>query len=235
MNTITAHLEAQPGDIADAVLLPGDPLRARYIAEEFLEHPRCYNRIRGMLGYTGTYKGKTLSVQGTGMGIPSISIYVHELIAAYGAKRLIRIGTCGSIQEEVAVRDVILAMGASTDSAANKLRFGGRDYAALADFELLSTAWERTQFMDSRAHVGNVLTIDSFYTDDEERWKPWAEYGVLAMDMESSALYTLAARHGVQALSILTVSDSVVTGEACDPEERQGAFNDMIDLALEIV
>ena len=231
----TAHMEAKAGDIAESVLLPGDPLRAKYIAENFLENPVCYNQVRGMLGYTGTYKDKKVSIQGTGMGMPSISIYVYELLSVYGVKNLIRIGTCGSMQEDVKIRDVVMAMSASTDSSMNSLRFGGMDFAPTADFDLLRRAWEKGVEMGITPRVGNVLTSDTFYADDPDGWKKWAEYGVLTAEMETSALYTLAAKFKARALSLLTVSDSIVTHEQCSPEERQTTFNQMIQIALETV
>lgn len=231
----TAHMEAKKGEIAESVLLPGDPLRAKYIAETFLEDAVCYNNVRGMLGYTGTYKGKKVSIQGTGMGMPSISIYVHELLSVYKVKNLIRIGTCGSMQEDVKIRDVVMAMSASTDSSMNSLRFGGMDFAPTANFDLLRRAWEKGVELGVSAKVGNVLTSDTFYADDPDGWKIWAEYGVLTAEMETSALYTLAAKFKANALSLLTVSDSIVTHEQCSPEERQTTFNQMIQIALEIV
>jgi len=227
-------MEAKKGEVAESVLLPGDPLRAKYIAENFLEDAVCYNQVRGMLGYTGTYKGKRVSIQGTGMGMPSISIYVSELLMVYGVKNLIRIGTCGSMQEDVKIRDVVMAMSASTDSSMNSLRFGGMDYAPTANFDLLRRAWEKSQEMGISAKVGNVLTSDTFYADDPEGWKKWAEFGVLTAEMETSALYTLAAKYKANALSLLTVSDSIVTHEQCTPEERQTTFNQMIQIALEV-
>jgi len=230
----TAHMEAKNGEIAESVLLPGDPLRAKYIADNFLEDAFCYNRVRGMFGYTGMYKGKRISVQGTGMGMPSISIYVNELLLFYGAKNLIRVGTCGSMQEDVKIRDVVMAMSASTDSSMNSLRFGGMDYAPTADFDLLRRAWEKSLEMGVSTRVGNILTSDTFYADDPDGWRRWAEFGVLAAEMETSALYTLAAKFKARALSLLTVSDNIITDEQCTPEERQTTFNQMIRIALEI-
>ncbi len=209
----TPHLGAEKGEIAESILLPGDPLRAKFIAETFLKDVICYTEVRGMLGFTGTYKGKRVSVQGTGMGVPSISIYVYELMNFYGVKNLIRVGTCGSMQEDVKLRDVVIAMSASTDSAVNKLRFNGMDFAPTADFNLLRRAWEKAGSLGISAKVGNVLTSDTFYNDDDKGWKKWAEYGVLTAEMETAALYTLAARFKVNALSLLTVSDSIVTGD----------------------
>ncbi len=232
---MTPHLEAESGAIADRVLLPGDPLRARHIAQTYLDDPVCYNEVRGMLGFTGTYKGKRVSVQGTGMGVPSISIYAHELMAVYGVKRAMRVGTCGAFGDHVRLRDVILAMSACTDSAVNRLRFGGMDYAPTADGALLLAAWERARAAGLAVHVGPVLTSDTFYADDPESWRLWARYGVLAVEMETAALYTLAAGFGVQALSVLTVSDHLGRGEQATPAERQTSFGAMMELALETI
>ncbi|WP_142414938.1 purine-nucleoside phosphorylase [Hathewaya massiliensis] len=229
---MSIHISAKPGEIASTVLLPGDPLRAKFIAETFLENPVCYTEVRGMYGFTGTYKGKKVSVQGTGMGIPSISIYADELINSYGVKNLVRIGTCGTIQPDVHVRDVIIAMSASTDSSINKIRFSGRDYAPTASFELLKKAYDGAQELGISTHVGNVLTSDTFYHDDPESWKLWAKFGVLALEMETAGLYTLAAKYGVNALALLTVSDNVLTGEETTSEERQKTFTQMIEVAL---
>lgn len=229
----TPHLEAKKGDIAESVLLPGDPLRAKYIAENFLDNPVCYNKVRGMLGYTGEYKGKRVSIQGTGMGIPSISIYVNELLMEYGAKKLFRIGTCGAVHKDIKIRDVVLAVSASTDSSINKIRFGGLDYAATADFELLNKAWTIARDKGMPVKAGPILTSDTFYGDTPDWWKIWADFGILTVEMEAAALYTLAAKYHVQALALLTVSDHILTGESCTPEERQKTFNQMIEIALE--
>lgn len=230
---MSLHIAAKPGDIADIILLPGDPLRARFIAETYLERPICYNEIRGILGYTGTYKGKQVSVQGTGMGIPSISIYVNELVREYGVKKLMRVGSCGSIQEEVALRDLILAVTASTDSSMNKNRFGGRDFCPPADYTLLRTAADTAEEKKMSWHAGNVFTTDMFYHDDPDYWKDWASYGVLAVEMETTALYTIAAKYGVQALTILTVSDTILSGGKLSAEDREKTFTDMMEVALE--
>ncbi|UFJ42095.1 purine-nucleoside phosphorylase [Brevibacillus humidisoli] len=233
---MSVHIGAKEHEIAESILLPGDPLRAKYIAETFLEGAVCYNTVRGMLGYTGTYKGKRVSVQGTGMGIPSISIYVHELINSYGVKNLIRVGTCGAIQQDVKVRDVILAMSASTDSAVNRLRFNGKiDFAPTADFGLLHAAYQRADQRNLSVKVGSVLTSDTFYNEDQESVKQWADHQILALEMETAALYTLAAKFGVHALSVLTVSDHILTGEETTAEERQTTFHEMIEIALETV
>ncbi len=231
---MSIHIGAKKGEIAETILLPGDPLRAKYIAENFLENVHCYNEIRNMFGYTGTYKGERISVQGTGMGVPSISIYINELMQEYDVQNLIRVGTCGAIQKDVQVRDVILAMSASTDSQMNRLTFGGVDYAPTADFDLLLKAYETGREKGLNLKVGNVFTTDMFYNDNAEHEK-WARYRILAVEMETAALYTLAAKFGRKALSILTVSDHIMTGEATTAEERQTSFNDMIELALETV
>ncbi len=229
---MSVHIIAKKGDIADTILLPGDPLRAKYIAETFLEDVVLYNDVRNMFGYTGTYKGKRISVQGTGMGVPSISIYVTELMNEYDVKKLIRVGTCGSIHKDVKVRDVIIAQSASTDSKMNEIIFNGISFAPTADFDLLLKAYNAGMEKGLSLRVGNVFTEDVFYNDHAEHEK-WAEYGILALEMESSALYTLAAKFGRQALSILTVSDHLLTGEVTTSEERQTTFNDMIIVALE--
>ncbi|MBE0069358.1 purine-nucleoside phosphorylase [Thermoanaerobacterium thermosaccharolyticum] len=231
---MSIHIGAKEGEIASTVLLPGDPLRAKYIAENFLSDVKCYNEVRGMYGYTGNYKGKRVSVQGTGMGIPSISIYVNELIESYNVKNLIRIGTCGSMQPDINIRDVILAMSSSTDSAINRIRFNGMDYAPTASFKLLKKAYDAATSMGINVKVGNILSSDTFYNDDKDSWKLWAKFGVLAVEMETAGLYTLAAKYGVDALTILTVSDSLVTGHATSAEERQKTFNDMIKIAFEV-
>lgn len=231
---MSIHIGAKKGDIASTVLLPGDPLRAKYIAENFLTDAICYNEVRGMYGYTGTYKGKRISIQGTGMGIPSISIYLNELITSYKAKNLIRIGSCGSMQTDIKIRDVILAISASTDSNINKARFYDMDYAPSANFDLLKKAYDIALEKDISIKVGSVLTTDTFYHDDSNSWKHWANYGVLAVEMETAALYTLAAKFKVDALSILTVSDSLVTREETTSEERQKTFSQMVELALEL-
>ena len=229
---MSVHIGAKENEIAETVLLPGDPLRAKYIAETFLENPVCYNEVRNMFGYTGTYKGKRVSVQGTGMGVPSISIYVNELMASYNVQKLIRVGTCGAIQKDVKVRDVILAMTSSTDSNMNKLLFDGIDYAPTADFNLLKKAYDTGIEKGLNLKVGNVFTADQFY-NDKANHELWAKYGILAIEMETTALYTLAAKYGRQALSILTVSDHILTGEETTAEERQTTFNDMIEVALD--
>ncbi|MED1471122.1 purine-nucleoside phosphorylase [Bacillus salipaludis] len=230
---MSVHINAKQGEIAENILLPGDPLRAKYIAETFLEDVTCYNEVRGMLGFTGTYKGKRVSVQGTGMGIPSISIYVNELIREYGVKNLIRVGSCGAIQKDIKVRDVVLAMTSSTDSNTNRMAFPGIDYAPCANFNLLQNAYQAGTQKGMEIKVGNVLSADVFYRDSMDIVKKLADYGVLAVEMETTALYTLAAKYGVNSLSILTVSDHIFTGEETTAEERQTTFNDMVIMALE--
>lgn len=229
----TPHIGANKGDIAQTILLPGDPLRAKHIAETFLEDAVQYNNVRGMLGFTGTYKGKKISVQGTGMGVPSIGIYSHELISEFGVKNLIRVGTAGSYQKDVKVRDVVLAMSASTDSAINRLRFNGADYAPTANAEMLFKAYEIAKQKGLNVKAGNVFTSDTFYGDDPNAWKKWAKFGVLCVEMETAQLYTTASKLGANALTILTISDSFITHEVTSAEERQTTFNDMIKVALE--
>ena len=231
---MSIHIGAQKGDIAETILLPGDPLRAKWIAETFFENPVCFNEVRGMLGYTGTYEGKRISVMGTGMGVPSISIYAHELITQFGVKNLIRVGSSGSYQEHIKIRDVVLAMAASSNSGVNELRFGGADYAPTASFELFQKAVEAAKNKDVAIKAGNVFTSDEFYADDFESYKKWSKFGVLCVEMETAGLYTVAAKHNVNALTILTISDSLVTGETTTSKERETTFKDMIEIALEL-
>ena len=232
---MSLHIEAKKGEIAETILLPGDPLRAKFVAENYLEDAVCYNKVRNIFGYTGIYKGSRISVQGTGMGIPSISIYATELIRDYGVKNLIRIGSCGAIKQEINLMDLILAVGASTDSQINKLVFGGAEFAAIANFELLLKAYNVVKEKKMQVHVGNVLSSDIFYSDDPNFWKIWAKHGILGIDMEATALYSIAAKYGVNALTILTVSDQIVRGEATTSEERETGFSKMIEIALETV
>ena len=231
---MSVHIGAKKGDIADKILLPGDPLRAKFIAETYLENVIQYNSVRGMYGYTGTYKGEKVSVQGTGMGVPSISIYVNELMESYDVQKLIRVGTCGAIQEDIKVRDVILAQGSTTDSQINRMVFNGIDYAPLADFSLLKNAYDIGTEKGLPIKVGNVFTSDTFYRDNaKEVNELLGAYKVLAIEMETTALYTLAAKFNRQALSILTVSDHIITGEETSAEERQTTFNEMMEIALD--
>jgi purine-nucleoside phosphorylase len=231
---MSVHLDARPGDIAPVVLLPGDPLRAKFIAERYLERAVCTNQVRSALGFCGTFQGKRLSVQSTGMGMPSASIYVHELLAEHGARVLLRVGTCGALQPSVKVRDLILAMSACTDSAMNRHTFGGLDFAPTASFDLLRKAHELASARGVPVHAGSVVTCDRFYPDDDSWWDIWARHGVLAAEMETAAVYTLAARAGARALSLLAVSDHVAGGEHTTAEERQTSFTQMIEVALEL-
>lgn len=230
---MSVHIGAKQGDIADTILLPGDPLRAKHIAETYLEEVACYNEVRGMLGFTGMYKGKRVSVQGTGMGIPTTSIYVNELINEYGVKNLIRVGTCGAMQKHVQVRDVILAQASCTDSSMNRHVFGGYDFSPIASFPLLKTAYEQGISKGLQLHVGNIFSSDMFYRDDKSIVQKLMDYGVLGVEMETTALYTLAAKYGVNALTILTVSDHLLTGEETTAAERQTTFGEMMEAALE--
>lgn len=231
---MSIHISAKKGDIAETILLPGDPLRAKWIAETFFENPICFNEVRGMLGYTGTYNGKKISVMGSGMGVPSISIYAHELITEFGVKNLIRVGSAGSYQKEINVRDIVLAMAASSTSGVNELRFGGADYAPTANFELFQKAVDTAKTKNIPIKAGNVLTSDEFYADEFESYKKWSKFGVLCVEMETAGLYTVAAKHKVNALSILTISDSLVTGEKTTSKERETTFEEMIKIALEL-
>jgi len=231
---MSIHIDAKKGDIAETILLPGDPLRAKWIAETFLENVTCYNEVRGMLGYTGTYQGHNISVQGTGMGIPSISIYAHELITEFGVKNLIRVGSAGAIKKEVEMRDVVIAMAASTNSSLNRNRFNGGDFAPTASFKLFDKAITTSRELNISFKAGNVLSSDLFYTDDPLDHQMWAAYNVLCVEMEAAGLYSIAAKHDVNALAILTISDSLITGEKTSAQERETTFNQMIKIALEL-
>jgi purine-nucleoside phosphorylase len=231
---MSTHIGAKPGDIADSVLLPGDPLRAKFIAETYLENPVCYNEIRGMYGFTGLYKGKKISVQGTGMGQPSLSIYVNELFQFYGVQKAIRVGTAGAVQESTKLRDVVIAMSACTDSALNTYRFEGRHFAPTASFNLVKRAYDAATAKGITPLVGSVASSDVFY-DEKATWKLWAEYGVLAIEMEAAELYTLAAKFKREALAILTISDHIAKGTATTAEERQTTFKTMMEIALDAV
>lgn len=231
---MSTHINAPDGAIAESVLLPGDPLRAKFIAETFLENPVCYNEVRGMFGFTGTYKGKKVSVQGTGMGQPSLSIYVNELFQFYGVQKAIRVGTCGAINKDLALRDVVLAQGACSDSGLNTMRFNGLHFAPIADFDLLNTAYNKAKDLNLKTKVGLAVSSDMFY-DPKSNWKLWAEYGALGVEMEAAELYTLAAKFNRKALAILTVSDHILLGGATTAEERQTTFTNMIKLALETI
>lgn len=232
--TPTPHNQAKAGEIAKTVLMPGDPLRAKYIAETYLKDAKCFNTVRNMLGYTGTYHGKKVSVMGGGMGMPSVGIYTYELFHFYQVENIIRIGSAGGIADGVHVRDVVLGMGACTDSNyAAQYRLPGT-FAPVADYGLLSAAAEAAAGLGIRAAVGNVLSSDVFYGDDPDALKQWRKMGVLAVEMEAAALYMNAARCGKKALCILTVSDCPLTGESLPAKERETGFNDMIRIALEI-
>jgi len=230
---MSIHINAKKDEIAEVILLPGDPLRAKYVAENFLENPVQYNNVRNIFGYTGTFKGKRVSVQGTGMGIPSISIYVNELFREYDVKRAIRIGTAGTINKNVNLRDIVLAMSACTDSNVNNIRFGGRNFAPTASFNLLKTAWDIAVSKGWQPKTGSVVSADMFYTEEKEDWKLWAKFGCLAIEMECAELYTLAAKYNREALGIITISDNIITGETTTAQERQTTFTGMMEVALE--
>lgn len=233
-NIQTPHIKPNGVEIAETILLPGDPLRAKFIAETFLEDAKCFNEVRGMLGYTGTYKGKKVSVMGTGMGPASIGIYSYELIHFFGVKNLIRIGTCGALQPEVKLYDVILGMASSTNSNyLHQYNIPGQ-LSLPASFELLNKAYQVANEKEVDTHVGNILCSEIFYNADKSAMENWIKMGILAVEMESTALYANAIAAGVNALTILTVSDSLVTGEETTPEERQTAFTKMMEIALEL-
>jgi purine-nucleoside phosphorylase len=232
---MTPHNHARPGDYAQAVLLPGDPLRARWIAETFLDSPVLVNSVRNCLGYTGTWRGKPVSVQATGMGQPSLSIYVHELINFYGVKTLIRVGTCGGLNERVKVRDLIIAQGATTDSTIVRDAFGAYNFAPIADFALLADAASRAAAQGFRAHVGNMLSSDIFYhAEGLAAYSRLMDHGILGVEMEAAALYTLAARFSARALAICTMTDCLITHEELSAEDRQSSLKDMVTLALDV-
>jgi purine-nucleoside phosphorylase len=231
----TAHISAEKADFAPSILLPGDPLRAKHIADNFLDDVKLVNEVRNMLGFTGSYEGIPVSVMGTGMGIPSASIYAAELITEYGVERLIRVGSCGGIVPSVKIRDVILAIGACTDSGVNRVRYGGYDFAATADFRLLQAASEAAAATGIEVKVGNVHSADLFYNPDPRAFDRMEAMGVLAVEMEAAGLYGVAAEKGGRALTIATVSDHVRTGESTSAEERQQTFDHMVELALETV
>ncbi|MBB1292307.1 purine-nucleoside phosphorylase [Pseudoalteromonas sp. SR44-5] len=231
----TPHIDANNGDFAQTVLMPGDPLRAQYIAENFLDDAVKVTGVRNMYGFTGTYKGKPVSIMGSGMGIPSMSIYARELIVSYGVKNLIRIGTCGGIGSDIKIRDVIFAQGASTDSNVNRARVRGYDFSAIADFDLLLNGVNAAKELGIKAKVGNVFTTDTFYQADNSFYQELDKLGMLAVDMETAGLYGVAAEYGAKAMALFTVSDHVITGEATPSEERQSTFNEMVKIALESI
>ncbi len=234
-NIPTPHIGAHEGEIAKKVIMAGDPLRAKFMAETFLENPVQYNSVRGMLGYTGTYKGKRVSVQGHGMGMPSIGIYSYELYNFYGVETIIRTGSAGAYHPDLKLGDVMIAIGACTDSNyADQYNLPGQ-FSPTADFALARAAVEKAEQMGIRYRVGNILSSDVFYGDDTERWKQWQKMGVMGVEMEAAALYMNAARSGKKALCICTVSDSLVTGEACSAEQRQTSFTNMMEIAFDII
>jgi purine-nucleoside phosphorylase len=231
---MSVHIGAEPGQIAERVLLPGDPLRAKWIAETFLTDPVCYSTVRGMLGFTGTWQGVPVSVQGSGMGMPSASIYTHELVTEYLVKTVIRVGSCGALADDLNLGDVVAAIGSSTDSNMNRVRFDGLiDYAPVADFGLLRTAVDVAASRDIAMRVGSVLAADAFYTDRPDLFDTLADYGVLAVEMESAAIYTTAARYRARALTILTVSDHIKRGEKMSSADREQSFTDMAKIGLD--
>ena len=229
----TPHINAEPGDFAETVLMPGDPLRAKFIADNFLDNPRMVTDVRGMLGFTGSYKGQTLSVMGHGVGIPSCSLYCTELINEFGVKRLIRAGSCGNVNKSVKLRDIIIAMGACTDSKVNRIRFRDHDFAAIADYRLLQSAVTIAEQRGLAVRVGNVFSSDLFYSPEQDVFEVMEKYNILGVEMETAGIYGLAAEFGVKALAICTVSDQIITGERLTVEERQSSFKEMIELALE--
>ena len=229
---MSIHIQAKKGEIADTVLMPGDPLRAKWIAETFLGDSFCYNQIRGMLGYTGTFNGQRISVQGSGMGMPSAMIYLHELIKDYGVKNVIRVGSAGSYQKDIKLNDIVLAMAASTTSGINNSRFVNSDYSPTANFDLFIKAVNYAQQHNIPIKAGNVLSSDEFYEDDPKAYKHWAEYGILCVEMEAAGIYTIAAKYKVKALTVLTISDSLITGEQLSAEARETSFQQMVEIAL---
>jgi len=231
----TKHMNAAPGDFAQTVLMPGDPLRAQYIADTYLDKVRRVTDVRNMWGFTGDYKGQAVSVMAHGMGIPSASIYCTELITEYDVKRIIRVGSCGTTHPDVQLRDIIIAMGASTDSNCNRMRFGGYDLAALASFDLVVKAVAAAKAADVRYHVGNLFSADLFYTPDPGMFETMAKYNIYGVEMEAAGIFPIAAENGVEALAICTVSDDIVSGAALTSDERATTFDEMILVALETV
>ena len=233
---MSVHIGAEPGQVAPRVLLPGDPLRAKWIAQTYLTDPVCYSSVRNMLGFTGHYRGIAVSVQGTGMGMPSAAIYIQELLSEYGARTLVRVGSCGALADGLGLRGMVAAIGAASDSAMNRVRFDGLvDYAPVADFALLRTAVEVAGARGVELRVGPVVSSDAFYNPRPDLYDRLAEYGVLAVEMETAALYTLAAKFRARALSILTVSDVIATGERLSSADREGGFAEMVEIALDAV
>jgi purine-nucleoside phosphorylase len=231
----TPHINAEPGDFAEVVLMPGDPLRAKFIAETFLEDVVQVCDVRNMFGYTGTYKGKRVSVMGHGMGIPSCSIYATELIKDFGVKKIIRVGSCGAVSKDIHVRDVVIGMGACTDSKVNRIRFKNHDFAAIADYQMVKAAEEAANQKGISVKVGNLFSAELFYTPDPDMFDVMDKYGIVGVEMEAAGIYGVAAEYGAKALTICTVSDHIKTGEQTTAQERQTTFNDMIEIALESV
>ncbi len=231
----TKHMNAAAGDFADTVLMPGDPLRAQYIADTYLDDARRVTDVRNMWGYTGSYKGRPVSVMAHGMGIPSASIYCHELITYYGVKRIVRVGSCGTSHPDVRLRDLVIAQGASTDSNCNRMRFGGYDLAALASFDLVQKAVAAARAAGVRHHVGNVFSADLFYTPDPAMFETMAKYNVYGIEMEAAGIFPIAAEHGAEAAAICTVSDDIPSGDHLTTDERATTFDEMILVALEAV
>ena len=229
----TAHINAAPGDFADTVLMPGDPLRAQYIAESFLDDARRVTDVRNIWGYTGSYKGRPVSVMAHGMGIPSASIYTHELITHYGVRRVMRVGSCGTSHPDVELRDLVIAMGASTDSSVNRMRFGGYDLAPLASFDLVEKAVAAARAAGVRHHVGNIFSADLFYTPDPDMFETMAKYNVYGIEMEAAGIFPIAAENNAEALAICTVSDDIPNNKHLSSEERATTFDEMISVALE--
>jgi len=230
---MTVHIGAKPGQIAETVLMPGDPYRAKWAADTFLEDAECINEVRGMLGFTGTWKGNRVTIQGSGMGMPSLSIYANELIRDYGAKTLIRIGSCGGMQPQVKVRDVVIAMTCTTVATPSSTIFRELNYSPCADYGLLEAAVAAARARDVGVHVGGIYSSDTFYDERPDLNEQMTRHGVLGVEMEAAELYTLAARHGVRALGIMTVSDHLQTGEALPSDQREKSFGDMVEIALE--
>lgn len=230
---MSAHIDADKNQIAETILLPGDPLRAKWIAETYLDEVVCYSEVRGMLGFTGNYKGEEISVQGTGMGIPSAMIYMHELINDYGVKNLVRVGSAGSFQPDLNLYDIVVAMSASTTSAMNKSVFGQDTFAPTADGELFMKAMKTAKEQEIPVQTGNILSADLFY-DEPDYYKKWADHGVLCVEMEAAGLYSIAAKHNVKALAILTISDSLVSKKEISKKDRERSFNQMMEIALNI-
>ena len=229
---MTIHIGAKPADIAETVLMPGDPYRAKWAAETFLESPKLINQVRGMLGFTGTYKGAPVTIHGSGMGMPSLSIYANELIRDYGAKTLIRIGSCGGMQPQVKLRDIIIAMTASSLSTPSSGMFKELNFAPCADYGLLSAAVAEARGKDVGLHVGGIYSSDVFYDERPDLNEQMVRHGILGVEMEAAELYNLAARYGVRALAVLTVSDHLQTGEALPSDQREKSFGDMVEIAL---